>query len=55
MDDTQRPQKANTRANKMMTEEERQKIILEHSIESFLNKWSVAFNLAQSTFFNSPA
>lgn len=29
MDDTQRPQKANTRANKMMTEEERQKIILE--------------------------
>ena len=47
-------EKSNTIRIKI-AQQARQKIILEHSIENFLNKWSVAFNLAQSTFFNSPA
>ena len=47
-------EKSNTIRTKI-AQQARQKIILEHSMENFLNKWLGAFNIAQSTFFNCSA
>lgn len=46
-------EKSNTIRTKI-SQQARQKIILEHSMENFLNKWSGAFDMIRSTFFNSP-
>ena len=46
-------EKSNTIRTKI-SQQARQKIVLEHSMENFLNKWSGAFDMIRSTFFNSP-
>jgi len=37
-----------------ISQQARQKIILEHSLETFLTKWVVAFNMVKSAFYNHP-